>query len=79
MLDISQSCQSSSREGASGWSADGVLSICANLGKAVEDRSDRGNDQPQHEVPPENLIGEEGRGFRYVLDSMNAERILVAW
>jgi len=29
-------------------------------------------------VPPENLIGEEGKGFRYVLDSMNAERILVA-
>jgi len=30
------------------------------------------------EVPPENLIGEEGRGFRYILDGMNAERILVA-
>jgi acyl-CoA dehydrogenase len=30
------------------------------------------------EVPAENLIGEEGRGFRYVLDGMNAERILVA-
>jgi acyl-CoA dehydrogenase len=29
-------------------------------------------------VPAENLIGEEGRGFRYILDSMNAERILVA-
>ena len=29
-------------------------------------------------VPMENLIGEEGRGFRYILDSMNAERILVA-
>ncbi len=29
-------------------------------------------------VPKENLIGEEGRGFRYILDSMNAERILVA-
>jgi acyl-CoA dehydrogenase len=28
-------------------------------------------------VPAENLIGEEGRGFRYILDSMNAERILV--
>ena len=26
----------------------------------------------------ENLIGEEGKGFRYILDSMNAERILVA-
>ena len=29
-------------------------------------------------VPFENLIGEEGKGFRYILDSMNAERILVA-
>jgi len=30
------------------------------------------------EIPPENLIGEEGRGFRYILDGMNAERILIA-
>lgn len=30
------------------------------------------------EIPAENLIGEEGRGFRYILDGMNAERILVA-
>jgi acyl-CoA dehydrogenase len=29
-------------------------------------------------VPFENLIGEEGKGFRYILDSMNAERILIA-
>ncbi len=29
-------------------------------------------------VPAGNLIGEEGRGFRYVLDGMNAERILIA-
>jgi acyl-CoA dehydrogenase len=29
-------------------------------------------------VPAANLIGEEGRGFRYVLDGMNAERILIA-
>jgi len=29
-------------------------------------------------VPAENLIGEEGMGFRYILDGMNAERILVA-
>ena len=29
-------------------------------------------------VPAENLIGEEGRGFRYILDGMNAERILVS-
>ena len=29
-------------------------------------------------VPVENLVGEEGRGFRYILDGMNAERILIA-
>jgi acyl-CoA dehydrogenase len=29
-------------------------------------------------VPAENLIGEEGKGFRYILDGMNAERVLVA-
>src|SRR5215469_2689853 len=29
-------------------------------------------------VPAANLIGEEGQGFRYILDGMNAERILVA-
>jgi acyl-CoA dehydrogenase len=30
------------------------------------------------EVPAESLVGEEGRGFRYILDGMNAERILIA-
>jgi alkylation response protein AidB-like acyl-CoA dehydrogenase len=30
------------------------------------------------EVPAANLVGEEGRGFRYILDGMNAERILIA-
>lgn len=30
------------------------------------------------EVPAENLIGEEGEGFRYILAGMNAERILIA-
>jgi acyl-CoA dehydrogenase len=30
------------------------------------------------EIPRENLIGVEGQGFRYVLDSMNPERILIA-
>ncbi len=29
-------------------------------------------------VPAENLIGEEGEGFRYILSGMNAERILIA-
>jgi alkylation response protein AidB-like acyl-CoA dehydrogenase len=30
------------------------------------------------EVPVENLIGAEGKGFRYILDGMNAERILLS-
>jgi acyl-CoA dehydrogenase len=30
------------------------------------------------EVPAANLLGEEGKGFRYILDGMNAERILIA-
>ncbi len=30
------------------------------------------------EVPVDNLIGEEGKGFRYILDGLNAERILIA-
>ncbi len=30
------------------------------------------------EVPAENLIGEEGKGFRYIIDSWNVERILIA-
>ena len=30
------------------------------------------------EVPAENLVGVEGRGFRYILDGMNAERLLIA-
>ena len=29
-------------------------------------------------VPAQNLIGEEGKGFRYILSGMNAERILIA-
>jgi acyl-CoA dehydrogenase len=30
------------------------------------------------EVPTDALVGEEGQGFRYILDAMNAERILIA-
>ncbi len=30
------------------------------------------------EVPVENRVGEEGRGFRYLIDGLNAERILIA-
>lgn len=31
------------------------------------------------EIPADTLIGEEGKGFRYIVDSMNAERILIAY
>src|SRR5471032_1563884 len=30
------------------------------------------------EIPAANLIGEEGNGFKYILDGLNAERILIA-
>ena len=30
------------------------------------------------EIPAENLIGEEGKGFRYILDGLNAERALIS-
>jgi alkylation response protein AidB-like acyl-CoA dehydrogenase len=30
------------------------------------------------EVPPDALVGEEGQGFRYILSSMNAERLLIS-
>lgn len=30
------------------------------------------------DIPADNLIGQEGQGFRYILDGMNAERILIA-
>ena len=30
------------------------------------------------EIPEENLIGQEGKGFKYILDGLNAERVLIA-
>lgn len=30
------------------------------------------------EIPAENLVGEEGQGFKYILDGLNAERTLIA-
>lgn len=30
------------------------------------------------EVPAENMVGQEGKGFRYILDGMNAERMLIS-
>src|SRR5215468_8291786 len=63
-----------------------LIDLRENLGKGVEIRPIEAmiNHNTTEvffdnlEVPPENLIGEEGKGFRYILDGMNAERILVA-
>jgi acyl-CoA dehydrogenase len=63
-----------------------LVDLHGSLGKGITVRPIR--NMPNHEtneiffdnleVPAENLIGEEGRGFRYILDGMNAERILIA-
>ena len=62
-------------------------STCAGRGgNGLTIRPIRDHDEPRHHrgvlrrsgVPAENLIGEEGKGFRYILDGMNAERILIA-
>jgi acyl-CoA dehydrogenase len=63
-----------------------LVDLKASLGKGVEIRPLKAmiNHNTTEvffdnlEVPAENLIGEEGKGFRYILDGMNAERILVA-
>ena len=55
-------------------------------GKGLDHPPDPHHDEPRHDrsvlhdmrVPAENLIGEEGKGFRYILSGMNAERILIA-
>jgi alkylation response protein AidB-like acyl-CoA dehydrogenase len=53
-----------------------TVQVIEKLGRAAVDTTEVFFDNLA--VPPENLIGEEGQGFRYILDGMNAERILVA-
>jgi acyl-CoA dehydrogenase len=63
-----------------------LVDLRAAVGKGITVRPIR--NMPNHEtnelfidnleVPAHNLIGEEGKGFRYILDGMNAERILIA-
>jgi acyl-CoA dehydrogenase len=63
-----------------------LVDLRASVGKGITVRPIR--NMPNHEtnevfldnldVPAENLVGEEGKGFRYILDGMNAERILIA-
>ena len=63
-----------------------LVDLRETMGKGITVRPIR--NMPNHEtnevffdnleVPAENLLGEEGKGFRYILDGMNAERILIA-
>jgi acyl-CoA dehydrogenase len=63
-----------------------LIHLKENLGKGVEIRPiDAMINHNTNEIffdnlkiPADSLIGEEGKGFRYILDGMNAERILVA-
>ena len=63
-----------------------LIDLKANLGKGVEIRPIAAmiNHNTNEiffdnlKIPADSLIGEEGKGFRYILDGMNAERILVA-
>ena len=63
-----------------------LIDLRQALGKGISLRPIR--NMPNHEtnevffddlaVPAENLIGEEGKGFKYILDGLNAERTLIA-
>jgi acyl-CoA dehydrogenase len=63
-----------------------LIDLKANLGNGVEIRPIEAmiNHNTNEiffdnlKIPADSLIGEEGKGFRYILDGMNAERILVA-
>ena len=45
---------------------------------ADEPRDDRDLPRRRRSSPTDDLVGEEGQGFRYILDGMNAERVLIA-
>jgi acyl-CoA dehydrogenase len=63
-----------------------LVDLHQQVGKSITVRPIR--NMPNHEtnevffdnleIPADSLIGEEGRGFRYILDGMNAERTLIA-
>jgi acyl-CoA dehydrogenase len=63
-----------------------IVDVKAALGKGMELRSipNMVNHETNEvffeelEIPAENLIGQEGEGFRYILDGLNAERTLIA-
>ena len=63
-----------------------IVELAAALGKGLTARPIRNmvNHETSElffeelEIPAENLIGEEGRGFQYILDGLNAERALIA-
>jgi acyl-CoA dehydrogenase len=61
-------------------------STCARPRQRHDGAADREHGQPRDQRavlreprdPGENLIGEEGQGFKYILDGLNAERTLIA-
>jgi acyl-CoA dehydrogenase len=63
-----------------------LVDLRQHVGRSITVRPIR--NMPNHEtnevffdnlaIPAESLIGEEGRGFRYIVDGMNAERVLIA-
>ena len=63
-----------------------LIDIRSSLGKGLEIRPLKVMVNPHTtevffddlEIPADSLIGEEGKGFRYILDGMNAERVLTA-
>ena len=74
--------------------SEGMSIFLVDLKDAIADRGGKGmtvrpiRNMVNHEtnevffdnlkIPAENLIGEEGKGFRYILDGLNAERTLIA-
>src|SRR5207244_9740243 len=70
--------------------AEGMLSFIVDLhqgigkGLTVRPIANLGNHDTNElffdnlEIPEENLIGDEGKGFKYILDGLNAERTLIA-
>jgi acyl-CoA dehydrogenase len=63
-----------------------LLDLRDSIGKGLEVRPipNMGNHETNElfidglEIPAKNLIGEEGKGFKYILDGLNAERALIA-
>ena len=63
-----------------------IVDLAASARQGTHGAADPQHGQPRNqrallrelEIPAENLIGEEGKGFQYILDGLNAERTLIA-